>query len=207
MEVMNRLIGLKCVLYFLTTLVCSTTAFAIETSQTRDCRLRQLASIDLKIGTLVLVPVVLDGAPAFMGLNTGIPISTISQQAAAEMKFAIGKNSHPFVNSPGLVSIDALSLGSYNIGKVGLLVTVGPPYVSPGLLSVLPHVTLLPVASFKRLPETSRSARYASPSISMINLSTTITNAFMGMKRKTISAGVPIASAPSCINIRVLFFI
>src|SRR6202041_1064402 len=96
-------------------------------------RLRQLASIELKIGTLVLVPVVLDGAPAFMGLNTSIPISTISQQAATEMKFAIGKNPHPFVNSPGLVSISSLSFGSYDIGKVQLLVTVGPPFVSPGL--------------------------------------------------------------------------
>lgn len=134
---MNRLIARECMMYVFAALVCSATAFADETPPTKDCRLRQLASIDLKIGSIVLIPVVLDGAPAFMGLNSGMPISTISQQAAAEMKFAIGKNHHPFVNSAGLVSIDSLSLGSYNIGKVQLLVTVGPPFVSPGLP---PHI-------------------------------------------------------------------
>jgi hypothetical protein len=134
---MNRLLRCGCLLFIVVGVACPAISSAGEAPQSGDCRLRQLASIDLKIGTLVLVPVVLDGAPAYMGLNTSIPISTISQQAATEMKFAIGKNPHPFVNSPGLVSIDSLSLGSYNIGKVGLLVTVGPPYVSPGLP---PHI-------------------------------------------------------------------
>ena len=63
---MNRLIARECILYVLAALVCSATAFADETSQTRDCRLRKLASIDLKIGSVVLIPVVLDAAPAFI---------------------------------------------------------------------------------------------------------------------------------------------
>jgi hypothetical protein len=134
---MNRLIVHECMLCVVAALVCCAAAFADEAPQTKDCRLRQLASIDLKIGSLVLIPVVLDGTPAFMGLNSSMPISTISKQAATEMKFVIGKNPQPFVNSPGLVSIDSLSLGSYDIGKVRLLVTVDPPYVSPGLP---PHV-------------------------------------------------------------------
>jgi hypothetical protein len=121
-------------MFLLAGVVCwPATSLAGDAPQTRDCRLRQLASIDLKIGTVVLVPVALDGVPAFMGLNTSIPISTISQRAATEMKFPVGKNPHAFVNSPGLVSINSLSLGSYDIGKVQLLVTVGPPFVNPGL--------------------------------------------------------------------------
>jgi hypothetical protein len=130
---MKRLLQWGCWLLVLAGIVCPGISLAGEASQTRDCRLKQLASIDLKIGSVVLIPVVLDGFPAFMGLNTSIPISTISQQAATEMKFAVGKNPHPFVNSPGLASIDSLSLGSYGIGKVQLLVTVGPPFVNPGL--------------------------------------------------------------------------
>jgi len=130
---MNGLIAREWMLYVLAALVCCATAFADETPQTRDCRLRQLASIDLKIGSLVLVPVVLDGAPAFMGLNTGLPVSTISQQAAAEMKFAIVKVPRSFSDSPGLVSIHSLSLGSYDIGKVRLLVSPGPTITMPSL--------------------------------------------------------------------------
>jgi len=130
---MSRLPVWGLALFILAGVVGPVITFAGEEPPARDCRLRQLASIDLKIGSIVLIPVVLDGAAAFMGLNTSMPISTISEQAAAEMKFAIGKNPHPFVNSPGLVSVDSLSLGSYDIGKVRLMVTVGPAYVGSGL--------------------------------------------------------------------------
>jgi hypothetical protein len=126
---MNRFI----VLYALSALACSATAFAEETPQTKDCRLPQLASIDLKIGSIVLIPVVLDGTSAFMGLNSSLPVSTISLQAATEMKKAIGKAPPPFANQPGLVSIDSLSLGSYDIGKVRLMVTPGKGITMPGL--------------------------------------------------------------------------
>ena len=62
---MNRLIARECILYVLAALVCSATAFADQTPQTRDCSLWQLATIDLKIGSVVRIPVVLDSAPAF----------------------------------------------------------------------------------------------------------------------------------------------
>jgi hypothetical protein len=120
-------------LFILVGVACPAISSAGEAPQSGDCRLKQLASIDLKIGTLVLVPVVLDGAPAFMGLNTSLPISTIYQQAAAEMKFAIGKAPPPFSDAPGLVSIESLSLGSYDIGKVRLLVFKGAAISMPGL--------------------------------------------------------------------------
>jgi hypothetical protein len=141
---MNRPIARECVLYVLAALVCSATAFADETPQTKDCRLRQLASIDLKIGSIVLIPVVLDGAPAFMGLNTGLPISTISQQAAAEMKFAIVRVPRSFTNSPGLVPIDSLSLGSYDTGperSAAYLNCYGSPPLTIGL-DLLRHLRL-----------------------------------------------------------------
>jgi hypothetical protein len=120
-------------LYVLAALVCSATAFADETAQTKDCTLRQLASIDLKIGSLVLIPVVLDGTSAFMGLNSSLPVSTISLQAATEMKLAIGKAPQPFSDAPGSVSINSFSLGSYDIGKVQLLVFPGGKIAMPGL--------------------------------------------------------------------------
>jgi hypothetical protein len=96
-----------------------------------DCRLRQLASIELKIGIPVLAPVSLDGVPGFMALSNGLPLSTIFQPAVTEMKLVIDKSHQPVSNSPGLVSIGSLSLGSYDIGKVRLLVTDAPKSGSP----------------------------------------------------------------------------
>jgi hypothetical protein len=51
-----------------------------------DCRLRQAASIDLKIGSSVLIPAAINGTPAYMTLNSALPVSAISKQAADEMK-------------------------------------------------------------------------------------------------------------------------
>ena len=132
---MSRLLTWGFVAFVLAGIAGPVSSFAGEEPPSRDCRLRQLASIDLKIGSTVLIPVVLDGTSAFMGLSSSLPISTISLQAATEMKLTIGKNPQPIVNSPGLVSIDSLLLGSYNIGKVRLLVTAVPP--SPALP---PHI-------------------------------------------------------------------
>jgi hypothetical protein len=120
----------------------SAASFAGADPPAMDCRLRQLASIDLQIGSTVLIPVVLDGAPAFMGLNNSLPISTISEQAATEMKFVIGKATQPFSNSPGLVSVNSLSLGSYDIGKVRLLVFRGNVTSMPGLPASIGAIAL-----------------------------------------------------------------
>ena len=108
-------------------------SFAGDEAAPKDCRLRQLASIDMKIGSIVLIPVVLDGRSAFMGLNTTLAISVLQQQAATEMKLPIGKAPRAVTNAPGLVSIQSLSLGSYNIGKVTLLVFPGDEITMPGL--------------------------------------------------------------------------
>jgi hypothetical protein len=130
---MNRLQVWGLVLFILAGVIGPVKTFASEETPARDCRLRQLASIDLKIGSIVLIPVVLDGAAAFMGLNSSLPVSTISLQAANEMKLAIGKAPQPFADAPGLVSIDSLSLGSYEVGKVKLLVFPGGKIAMPGL--------------------------------------------------------------------------
>jgi hypothetical protein len=104
-----------------------------EEPPARDCRLRQLASIDIKIGSIVLIPVVLDGTSAFMALNVSLPISVIQQQAATEMNLVIGKAPQPFSDAPGLVSVKSLSLCSYDIGKAGLLVFRGDKITMPSL--------------------------------------------------------------------------
>jgi hypothetical protein len=130
---MIKLLPRGYLLLVLAGVVCQTTSLASDAPQERDCRLKQLASIDLKIGSIVLIPVVLDGTSAFMGLNSSLAVSMISLQAATEMKLAIGKAPQPFSDAPGLVSIDSLSLGSYDIGKVRLLVFHGAATVMPGL--------------------------------------------------------------------------
>jgi len=129
---MKGLLRLGC--WLLVSVVCVWPAalFAGDEPPARDCRLGQLASIDLTIGTIVLIPVILDGAPAFMGLNSSLPVSTISLQVATEMKLTIGKAPIRF-NSPGVVSINSLSLGSYDIGKVKLMATPGGRNAMPDL--------------------------------------------------------------------------
>jgi hypothetical protein len=139
---MNRYLAL-----LLAAIVCSpTTSFAGDAAQTGHCSLRQLASIDLQIGSIVLIPVVLDGTSAFMGLNSSLPVSTISVQAATDMKLAIGKPPLPFSDAPGLVSIDSLSLGSYDLGKVRLLVAPGGKITMPGLPPSIGSVAIPNVA-------------------------------------------------------------
>ena len=130
---MNGMIARECMLCVLAALVCSAGAFADETPQTGDCSLRQIASIDLTIGSIVLIPVVVNGTSAFMGLNSGLPVSMIYLQAATEMKLAIAKPPERYPDAPGLVSIDSLSLGSYNLRKARLLVMAGGKVTMPGL--------------------------------------------------------------------------
>jgi len=130
---MTKLVPWGYVVLVLAGMIGPVSSFAGDEPATKDCRLRQLASIDLTIGTVVLIPVVLDGTSAFMGLNSNLPVSTISLQVATEMRLAIGKAPPPFSNTPGLVSINSLSLGSYDIGKVQLLVTRNGRIEMPGL--------------------------------------------------------------------------
>jgi hypothetical protein len=69
--------------------------------------------------------------------------------------------------APVRVRARALEVRAHIVDGVGL--AHPGTHVDQGAVFVLPHVTLLPVASCKRLPETSGSAMYASSSISMIN--------------------------------------
>jgi hypothetical protein len=119
-------------------------SFAGDEPTARGCRLRRLASIDLKIGTVVLIPVVLDGAPAFMALNISLPVSTMNLEAATDKKLVIRKAPEPFSSAPGLVTIDSFSLGAYNLGKVQLLVVPGENKTLPGLPAFIGSIALPP---------------------------------------------------------------
>jgi hypothetical protein len=139
---MGKFLECKCLLIVLAVLVCSTTAVAIDAPQIRDCRLRQLASIDLKVGSIVLIPVILDGAPAFMGLNISLPISTINLEAANDKKLVMRKAPEPFSDAPGIVTIDSFSLGAFGIGKVQLLVFPAGNKTLPGLPTFIGSIAL-----------------------------------------------------------------
>lgn len=141
---MTKLVPWGCVLLVLVGMVCPVSSFASEGPPPRDCRLKQLASIDLQIGSLVVMPVVLDGAPALMGLTTTNPFSTISKQSAAEMKLAIAKTPAPISGIAGFVSIDSFLLGSLEIGKVQLLVNNWPMILNS---SVPPYIGFFALAS------------------------------------------------------------
>jgi len=107
-------------LFVLAGIVCPAASFASDAPQSRDCRLKQLASIDLKIDTTVLAPVVIDSSQRYMGLLTGSSGSSISQEAAAELTLplhsppAIAKGS----STVGIASIDSFSLGQFLLGKI-----------------------------------------------------------------------------------------
>jgi hypothetical protein len=117
-------------------------SFASVEPPARDCGLRQFASIDLKVGSIVLIPVNLNGAPAFMGLNISLPISTINLEAATDKKLVMHKAPEPFFDAPGIVSIDSFSLGAYNLGKVQLLVFPGQNKTIPGLPTFIGSIAL-----------------------------------------------------------------
>jgi hypothetical protein len=84
-----------------------------------DCRLKQLASIDLKIGTTVLAPVSVNGAQSYMGLLTGSAGSTISQKAPGDMSVPLRPPpANSAKSSVGIASIDSFSLGPFSLGKI-----------------------------------------------------------------------------------------
>jgi hypothetical protein len=138
----NRLIAQACTLFVLAWIVGFVPALASEASPSGNCQLRQLASIDLTIGSLVLIPVVLDGTAGFMSLNTSIAVSTIYLEDANNRKLVIHKAPQPFSNSPGIVSIESFSLGNYNVGKLQLLVFPGKSQGVPGLPPIIGSLAL-----------------------------------------------------------------
>lgn len=118
-RVMKRLRSWACVLLVLIGAVCPAVSIAGEEPQGRDCRLKQLASIDLKIGSTVLAPVVINGTQSYMGLLTGSSGSSISQKAAAEMMLPLRPPPPNFAKSSvGIASIDSFLLGSFALGKI-----------------------------------------------------------------------------------------
>ena len=108
-------------------------AFASDVPEVKDCRLKQLASIDLDIGVYVSMPVTLDGTAARMGLSTAAAISSISKRDADAMGLAITKAPASLMGTQGMVTVRSFSLGSYEVGKVQMLVNNGPanPAVPP----------------------------------------------------------------------------
>jgi hypothetical protein len=109
-------------------MVCSGVSFADDVPQGRHCTLRQLASIDVDIADYVLVPVSLDGTPAHMRLGTPSGLSTIYKRDADDMNLPVGKS--PLPNSQ-IATVRSFSLGSYEVGKVQLLVSSKPPTLVP----------------------------------------------------------------------------
>jgi hypothetical protein len=132
-ERMKKLLGWGCWLLVLWGGVWPAAALAGDQPSAKDCRLQQLASIDMTIGSVVLLPVVVNGTATYMGINSSLPVSVISLEAANEMKLAISKAPELFSSSPGVVSLDSLSIGSYDMGKVRLLVFPGKNNVMPGM--------------------------------------------------------------------------
>jgi len=131
---MKRRIPRRCMAFVLAALGFSRIAFASDAPEVRDCQLKQLASVDLDIGINVLVPVTLEGTPARMGLSTAAAISSISKRDADAMGLAITKAPASLIGSQEMVTIRSFSLGSYEVGKVEMLVNNGPansavPYI------------------------------------------------------------------------------
>ena len=117
-------------------------SFAGDKPPAKDCGLRRLASINLQIGSVVLIPVVLDGVPAFMVLSLSLPVSTINLEAATDMKLVMGKAPGILSSSSGIVTIDSLSLGATNIGKVRLLVFPGENKTLAGLPTFIGSIAM-----------------------------------------------------------------
>jgi hypothetical protein len=131
---MKRFLGWGYLVFLLAALSCgSVTAFAGEAPQSSDCGLKQLASIDLDIGTYVLMPVTIDGTPARMGLTTSSGISSISKRDANAMGLAISKAPPSLIGTLGIATINSFSLGSYGVGKVQMLVNSGLPTSNPNV--------------------------------------------------------------------------
>lgn len=127
----NRLMQ-GCLLLLAALIACPPTSFADEAPQNRDCRLRRLASIDLDIGTYVIMPVSLDGNQTRMGLTTAMGISVIFKQDAEQMHLAIAKPPSPS-GTMEKVTVDSFSLGSLDIGKVQLMAIGGPQTRNPAV--------------------------------------------------------------------------
>jgi hypothetical protein len=88
--------------------------------------------------------VTLDGAQSRMGLTAASGLSSISKHDADEMKLAITKAPEPFCTAMGVVTIRSFSLGSYEVGRVQLLVSSGPPTQNP---NVPPYIGWFAVTS------------------------------------------------------------
>jgi hypothetical protein len=123
---LNRLVLWQYFPFVLAAVVCGpVTTFAADAPQSRDCRLKQLASIDLKIDSTVLAPVVVNGTQSYMGLLTGSSGSSISQKAAAEMMLPLHPPPAIFAKGSatvGIASIDSFSLGSFPLGEISFRV-------------------------------------------------------------------------------------
>jgi hypothetical protein len=112
-------------LCILAAIALSTSAFSAEPSQTTECSLKQLASIDVKVDNKVLIPVSFGDRRTFMALRT-TSLSTISKEAADDMKLPIGPVPAEFSKDPntvGVATVQSLTLGSLQVGKVEFLVS------------------------------------------------------------------------------------
>ncbi len=109
------------------------TSSAAGESPAKDCGLKQIASVDMTVGTFVLIPVTLNGTPAFMQLNISLPYSTLYPGPASEMKLTLGKIPGHFSGASGVATIDSLGLGAATLRQVQLLVPSSDRQPTPGL--------------------------------------------------------------------------
>ncbi len=99
-----------------------------EPSQTTECNLKQLASIDVKVDNKVLIPVSFGDRHTFLALSTAVSISIISKKAVDDMRLPLGPAPPEFsddANITRVASVGSLSLGSLDVGKVEFLVKKG----------------------------------------------------------------------------------
>jgi len=88
---LTRFLQWGCLLSVVAGIFCPVASFAADEAPAKDCRLKQLAAIDIQMGTYPLVPVVINGTPALMALRSTFPLSMILRQSAKELNLALGR--------------------------------------------------------------------------------------------------------------------
>jgi hypothetical protein len=97
------------------------------------------------VGKFVLIPVTLNGTPAFMQLNISLPYSTMDLEPATEMKLTLAKIPGTFSGASGVATIDSFGLGAATIRQAQLLVYPSAHQPTPELPPYIGNVALPPM--------------------------------------------------------------
>jgi hypothetical protein len=117
-------------------------AVAADEAPAKDCGLKQIASVEMTVGKFVLIPVTLNGTPAFMQLNIALPYSTLYPGPATELKLTLGKIPGQFSGASGVATIDSFGLGAATLRQVQLLVPSSDRQPTPGLPAFVGDISL-----------------------------------------------------------------